>query len=154
RQDTTKAVRHLRAVVLADPLRETGQRALLRALIAQGDFSGATEVYRRFRLLLHREMQTEPSPETVALYQQSRAQAREGAFSSPNLSPASPPLHLPHPLTKLIGRDRERAALQSLLKSTRLITLTGTGGIGKTRLAIGVAEQAAATYPDGVWFVE
>jgi predicted ATPase/DNA-binding SARP family transcriptional activator len=157
RQDTAKAVRHLRAVVLTDPLRETGQRALLRALIAQGDFSGATEVYRRFRLLLHREMQTEPSPETVALYQQIRAQAREGAFSSPNLSPASPPsppLHLPHPLTKLIGRTRERAAIQSLLKSTRLITLTGTGGIGKTRLAIDVAEQAAAAYPDGVWFVE
>jgi predicted ATPase/DNA-binding SARP family transcriptional activator/Tfp pilus assembly protein PilF len=154
RQDTAKAIRHLRAVVLTDPLRETGQRALLQALIAQGDLSGATEVYRRFRLLLHRELQTEPSPETAALYQRIRAQVQEGVLTSPNVSPAAPPRHLPHPLTKLIGRTGERAALQSLLTSTRLITLTGAGGIGKTRLAIAVAEQRAADYSEGVWFVE
>lgn len=62
---------------------------------------------------------------------------------------------LPTPLTSLVGRERELAALLALLGAaeTRLVTLTGAGGIGKTRLAIAVAERLAGDFADGVWFV-
>jgi predicted ATPase len=65
----------------------------------------------------------------------------------------SSPVHLPLPLTAFVGRRRELASLQELLSSSRLLTLTGPGGAGKTRLAIAAAAEAAASFPDGVHFV-
>ena len=62
--------------------------------------------------------------------------------------------NLPTPLTRLIGREQEVPAVVQLLEQARLVTLTGTGGIGKTRLAIAVAAQVAGRFPDGVWFVD
>ena len=62
---------------------------------------------------------------------------------------------LPRPLTSFIGREREVAAVVARLcdEQVRLLTLTGPGGVGKTRLAIRAASEAPDTYPDGVWFV-
>jgi non-specific serine/threonine protein kinase len=62
--------------------------------------------------------------------------------------------NLPIQPTSYIGREREQAEVASLLQKTRLLTLTGSGGCGKTRLALQAAEQALPDYPDGVWFVE
>ena len=67
---------------------------------------------------------------------------------------AAPPHNLPHPLTRFIGRAREIAELRRLLGTTRLLTLTGFGGTGKTRLALEVARHVAPDYRDGVWLVE
>src|SRR5829696_1314473 len=63
--------------------------------------------------------------------------------------------NLPAPLTSLVGREREVVTLCDLLRraDVRLLTLTGPGGVGKTRLALRVAEEAARDFPDGIWFV-
>ena len=63
-------------------------------------------------------------------------------------------IHLPATMTDLVGRASELAAVAGLLGEHRLVTLTGTAGTGKTRLAVEVARQAAPAYPDGVWFVD
>ena len=68
-----------------------------------------------------------------------------------------PPIpSLPHPPARLIGRERELAALSDLLArgESRLVTLTGPGGTGKTRLAQEVAAKMADRFHDGVWFVD
>lgn len=68
--------------------------------------------------------------------------------------PASPAAALPRPLTPTIGRDDDRRAAAARLRGgARLVTLTGAGGIGKSRLALEVAEAVRAEYPDGVHFV-
>ncbi len=64
------------------------------------------------------------------------------------------PNNLPQQLTTFIGRERELAAVKEALEGTRLLTLFGIGGVGKTRLSLQVAADVVASYPDGVWFVE
>jgi non-specific serine/threonine protein kinase len=65
-----------------------------------------------------------------------------------------PAHNLPQPLTSFIGREREIEAIRERLPSSRLLTLTGAGGIGKTRLALQVAGASLDRFPGGVWFVE
>ena len=64
------------------------------------------------------------------------------------------PNNLPLQVTSFVGRERELAEAARLLATTRLLTLTGTGGTGKTRLALQAAAEASEGYPDGVWFVD
>jgi predicted ATPase len=65
-----------------------------------------------------------------------------------------PSTNLPAPLTRFIGRAPELAEIAALLRTARLVTLTGPGGSGKTRMALAVAAQVRAAFPDGVWFVD
>jgi non-specific serine/threonine protein kinase len=62
--------------------------------------------------------------------------------------------NLPHPLSSFIGRQRELAQLSALLAQHALVTLTGPGGVGKTRLAIEVARSTEKRFADGAWLVE
>jgi predicted ATPase/DNA-binding XRE family transcriptional regulator len=62
--------------------------------------------------------------------------------------------NLPAPLTTFIGRKKEQADVIQLIGKYRLVTLTGSGGVGKTRLSLKVGEQLLKNYPDGVWLVE
>ncbi len=64
------------------------------------------------------------------------------------------PIELPAPLTTFVGRDGEVSTGLSLLADTRLLTLTGPGGTGKTRLSIEIARRAAPSFADGAWFVD
>ena len=65
-----------------------------------------------------------------------------------------PPSNLPAELTELVGREAEIASLRELLASTRVLTLTGPGGSGKTRLALGLAQEVRDRFPHGTWFVD
>src|SRR5258707_14500033 len=62
--------------------------------------------------------------------------------------------NLPYQLTSFVGREQEIAQLEELVTAHRLVTLTGAGGAGKTRLAIEVARRSIDAFPDGVWLVE
>ena len=73
--------------------------------------------------------------------------------AAPSVVP--PPRHnLPATLTEMVGREREQAEVLALLATARLVTLVGTGGVGKTRLALAVGAAGLDHYPDGVWLVE
>jgi predicted ATPase/DNA-binding CsgD family transcriptional regulator len=89
---------------------------------------------------------------------QAVARARElGLFADPGESPvaslAPVRTNLPAQLTSFVGREREIAEVEDLLKTTRLVTLTGPPGIGKTRLGLQLADTVAGNYSDGVIFV-
>src|SRR5205085_11335295 len=77
--DPSAAAGYLGRVVAVDPLREGAQRGLMQALARSGNYAAALLTYRELRLRLHRELNTEPDPETQALFQQLRAEAREKA---------------------------------------------------------------------------
>lgn len=72
----------------------------------------------------------------------------------PDAAPAAPRHNLPQPLTSFIGREQQLSDLKALLGTSRLLTLMGSGGCGKTRLAMQVASDLTGEYPDGVWLVE
>jgi predicted ATPase/DNA-binding SARP family transcriptional activator len=189
RGDVTDALALLRRAEGMDPLRDSIQRGLMRALAAQGDTPAALHTYREYRLRLHREMNAEPDDETARLFQQIRAEGRGGNQQIPPESevpsrppsrqsepssplpspppgtdavpPASPPSpaplpplpSLPHPLTGLIGREEAVRDVARLIAASRLVTLTGTGGVGKTRLSLQVALEDARDFPQGPVFV-
>jgi len=74
--------------------------------------------------------------------------------SSPRDAACTPPTSLPAPLTSFVGREREVSELRRLLGGARLVTLTGAGGVGKTRLALAIAEELDEGFADGVAFVD
>ncbi|WP_408050495.1 LuxR C-terminal-related transcriptional regulator [Streptomyces sp. HO565] len=82
-----------------------------------------------------------------------RALARHAAEAARAERSRSAPA-LPAPLTAFIGRVRERGELAEAVKAHRLVTVTGPGGVGKTRLALAVAADVAGDFADGVWFVD
>lgn len=168
--DSASAVRYLREIVAADPLRESACRALMQALAATHDYAALTQVYRTLRAVLRREVNAEPDTETQALFARLRAQARshsvipapvgsgsktERADSLPKVPGGTPRIvSLPRPLSEFIGRNREVEGVKRTLIASRLVTLHGTGGVGKTRLSLRVAEELADDFPDGVRFVD
>lgn len=139
----------LRRVIAADPYRESAYRALMRLLVESGETAAALDLYRNLRLSLRRDLNAEPDPETTAIY---RA-IRQGSPTKIEPKPKRDD-RLPAPLTALLGRDSEVREGTSLLDRCRLVTLTGVGGVGKTRLAVAVAEAASDHFLDGVRFVD
>ena len=83
-------------------------------------------------------------------------------LNAPGLPHHFPPLKslapasgcLPTPLSSFVGREADIASVTQTLGNTRLVTITGVGGVGKTRLALQVARQVQPEFPDGVWFFE
>ncbi|MGA8718511.1 MAG: BTAD domain-containing putative transcriptional regulator [Solirubrobacteraceae bacterium] len=145
------------------PYRERLRGQLMLALYRTGRQAEALAAYRAARSALVDELGIEPSVELRQLHEAILAQDRALLQTDPG-QPAAPAgattdgrapghVHLPVQATPLIGRERELAELMTLADSRRLITLTGTGGTGKTRLGMAFAAGLADRYPDGVWWV-
>lgn len=150
--DLTRAASLLRRGASVDIFRQSLHRALMQTLEKSGDAAGAMQVYYELRNRLHAEYQTEPQTETTACYRQIRDRTGPTPTAPPLVALKPPPL--PRPLTELIGRKKERAAVKAKLLTSRLVTLTGIGGVGKTRLALHVAQELESDYRDGVWFAD
>src|SRR5438128_8976472 len=153
-------VPELEALVSEHPLREGLRGQLMLALYRAGRQAEALEAYRAARKVLVEELGIEPSDVLKSLEQQILAQDPELlGFDEPTTSrhDVRPPRtgRLPVPSTPLIGREREVGECCELLRSVRvrLLTLTGAGGIGKTRLGVGIATQVEGEFRDGVFFV-
>ncbi|HET7270146.1 MAG TPA: tetratricopeptide repeat protein, partial [Rubrobacter sp.] len=140
-----------------DPTREEAHAGLMRLYAASGRRGEALSQYRRLAEILHREFASEPAAESTRLCEE----IREGRFEqNPHLSPTLPEAlsddrhNLPPVRTSFVGRKREVTEVKRLLAMTSLLTLTGTGGSGKTRLALEVGRDLIGSYRDGVWLAE
>ena len=144
-------VPQLERLIAEEPLRERFRAQLMLALYRAGRQAEALETYQHARLALVDELGIEPGPELQQLERQILNQ--DPGLATPSAMVAA--ARLPTPPTPLIGRERELAEARRLLlrDDVRLLTLTGAGGTGKTRLALEVARNAAARFPDGVFFV-
>ena len=140
-------VGELQALVAEQPLRQRPRAQLMLAFYRSGRAGEALEVYRQTHRLLVDELGIDPGEELRAL---ERAILR----SDPALElPTIAPTNLPAQATPLVGRERELAEVLELLREKRLLTLTGPGGVGKTRLAQQAASELADEFRDGAWFV-
>ncbi|HZB86942.1 MAG TPA: BTAD domain-containing putative transcriptional regulator, partial [Gaiellaceae bacterium] len=144
-------VGELESLIAEHPFREGLRARLMLALYRAGRQAEALEAYREARELLVEELGVEPGDELRRLEQAILRQ--DPALAPP---PRPPKGNLPAPPTPLVGRELELAAVTGLLRSpdVRLVTLTGTGGTGKTRLALEVARELAADLPDGAVLVD
>ncbi|WP_419998277.1 BTAD domain-containing putative transcriptional regulator [Streptomyces boninensis] len=142
-------------LVTRHPLRERLRAAQLRALYRAGRQSEALASYTALREQLADELGLDPGPELVTLYESILRQDPSLTTPPPQAAAtAAPTGNLPAALGKLVGREDTIADVRQLLTEARLVTLTGPGGVGKTRLAVETARGLSEAYPDGVWLVE
>ena len=133
---------------------EPAYRALMTAHAAKGDMSKVAATYARCVKSL-KEFGMEPSEQTKELYEN----LKSGKETLKALSSTTKPFTkessstIPVPLTSFIGREKELKEIARLLSSSRLLTLTGPGGVGKTRLAIQTASGSIKKFKDGVFWV-
>ncbi len=144
---SAEIVDELDGLVQEHPYRERLWRQLMLALYRAERQADALSAYRRARTLLD-DLGLEPSEELREL---------ELSILRHDVPQALAPEqrhNLPAPLTSFVGREAELADIERLLEQARLVTLTGVGGAGKTRLALETAARAVPHCPDGVFFVD
>jgi predicted ATPase/DNA-binding SARP family transcriptional activator len=145
-------VPQLEAETSEHPSRERLQAQLMLALYRSGRQREALAVFRRARQALRDELGLEPGPALQELQQAILRQDTELGIEPPELRARR---HLPAPRTTLVGRRQLVDELVALLRGpARLVTLTGPGGTGKTRLALQAAHELADTFEHGVYFVD
>ncbi|MEZ4866596.1 MAG: BTAD domain-containing putative transcriptional regulator [Caldilineaceae bacterium] len=169
--DYTQARQYAQRQVEIDPLQEQAHQQLMRNLALLGERTAALQAYETYRRLLRHELGVEPDAETVTLHRQiqrgqlipvqPQAYEQESAARAPVIlslqdQRAVTRHNLPAPMTSFVGRDDERTKIGQWLrqKDVRLVTLTGPGGVGKTRLALETAQTLLADFVDGIYLVE
>jgi predicted ATPase/DNA-binding CsgD family transcriptional regulator len=152
--------------VTQEPTHEGARVGLMRLYALSGRRREALGHYERLRETLSKEFGTEPEAATTRLQQEIWAgtfppddSPPVAGFPPEDEAPTSPAgaarMHnLPLARTSFIGREREGLEVKRLLAMTRLLTLTGAGGSGKTRLTLKVARDLVGAYPEGVWLVD
>jgi predicted ATPase/DNA-binding SARP family transcriptional activator len=151
--EADQAVVLLAPVISADPLHEPAARTMMRALAASGRRSEALIGYERLRDTLREELGAEPESATRDLFRELLAAESTGPDPGP-LPRTRAQGNLPAAMTSLIGRSRELEETRAILARTRLLTLTGMGGAGKTALALELARRCTADFPSGAHLVE
>jgi predicted ATPase/DNA-binding SARP family transcriptional activator len=140
----------LGTLVEEHPGRERLRGQLMLALYRAGRQAEALELYEKTRVSLVEELGLDPGRDLQRLQQRILRQ-------DPSLDWSPPPptrTNLPEPLTSFVGREEETERVAKLLAESRLVTLTGPGGSGKTRVAAEAGAALADRYRDGVWLVE
>lgn len=135
-----------------DPLDEEALRRFVRLAAAGARTDEALVAYTAFETTLHSELRLQPLEETRSLMESVRLRAVSAPVLPAVLQVGG---SVPHTATRLVGRERETREVQDLLAhpECRLVSLTGFGGIGKSRLALEVAAGATTAFADGVVFV-
>jgi predicted ATPase/DNA-binding SARP family transcriptional activator len=152
-----EVVAQLEPLIADHPYRERLRGQLMLALYRCDRQAEALQAYQNARRTLVDELGIEPSERLRELERAILAQ--DAALAIPESPQSAPPQRpravLPSPPTRTVGRAEELAAVSALLQAEggRLVTLTGPGGVGKTRLALEVAFALESEQPDGAWFV-
>lgn len=133
-------------VLNIDCANEHAHQQLMLCFAAQGDRIAALKQYDECTQCLRRELDVEPSNETTAL----RDQIRQELTGTPSKQAGL--TNLPNPVTSFVGTTQPE--LIHLFQKTRLLTLTGVGGSGKTRLAIHIARVVLSDFEHGAWWVD
>jgi predicted ATPase/DNA-binding SARP family transcriptional activator/DNA-binding CsgD family transcriptional regulator len=153
-----EAIEVLGRVVADDPVREEAHARLMRLYALTGRTGEALRQYERLQEALSRELGADPSEASRRLHEEILAgqvsPSQPRVIPPPDKAPSAGQHNLPAPRSSFIGRERELVEIKRTLAMTRLLTLTGMGGAGKTRLALEVAKNLVGAYPDGVWLVE
>jgi predicted ATPase/DNA-binding SARP family transcriptional activator len=158
---TDEALVDLEPLIGAMPFRERLWAQRMLALFRAGRNEAALQAFRDVRTLLVEEVGLEPGADLRDLHRRilegDRTLLLQGQDAAAQGRPAAPApvrVHLPARVTPLIGRADDLARLTELVSAHRLVTVTGVGGCGKTRLSIAVARGLADRFPGGVWFVD
>jgi predicted ATPase/DNA-binding SARP family transcriptional activator len=142
--------------VALDPLLEPPQQVLMQLYDKTGQRAAAIRQYQNYVQRLEDELGTVPGKEITALYQTIRIETSQHPATSISRQAAQlAPGNLPQADTSFVGRERELAQIAQWMNTsaTRLLTLVGLGGSGKTRLALQAATQTADRCADGTFFV-
>jgi predicted ATPase/DNA-binding SARP family transcriptional activator len=162
-----EAISCLETLTVEHPLSERPHSLLMLALHRAGRTPDALAVFRRMRARLDDELGIEPGAELTDLHTRllrrdpeldpRHTQAPRDTWTAPPRPQPPSTSHggnLPQALTRVIGREDAVVQVCDRLRSSRLVTLTGPGGVGKTTLGMAVARTLAATYRDGAWLFE
>src|SRR5215212_6400825 len=148
-----QAIPYARRLIALDPLNESSHRQLMQVYIQAGQHSAALKQYQICEETLRKELGIDPQPETRELYKKIRKRDIKPVQVEKSKERRAPSHNLPHQISSFIGREKEQKAIAKLIAGNRLVTLVGTGGIGKTSLALQIGHKLIHEYPDGVWFV-
>ena len=146
-----EVIGELRALVAAHPLRERLQGQLMVALYRAGRQAEALEVYQQARTMLGEELGLDPEPGLQAL--QERILRQDPSLAAPLRTPGGRAHTLPARISSFVGRTAELEDLRRLLTRSRLVTVIGPGGSGKTSLAVEAARAAVGSQEEPGAFV-